>query len=130
MANNADLDRLHSAKASLKAFAVSAVEERTLTSAQITGNVNEMIGLIYVTKTTPKYFGGLLRAYFDGMRDVLIQPQTIFRYKIEGKFYSIKGNKDFPSWKTLPRERWTDLGKYGGIYWRGTNNPYFVANSN
>lgn len=57
------------------------------------------------------------RQYFDGYYDALTAINTCFLYEVDGLFYSVSSSKDtgFPSWDTLPRECWDDLGQHGAI---------------
>ena len=127
-ASNRDYAIYRSIKTNLFNLAKYQAEHQTLTSSEITEKSLEWIDSLYGdrSQSTPKYLRGQLIEYFDALRDALIEPATVFLYLVDGQFYSVRKTSDFPSWDTLPREMWGKLGECGGIYWRDTNNPYFV----
>jgi len=57
------------------------------------------------------------RQYFKGFYDAVIDANTCFLYCVDGAFYSVSSSKNtgFPSWDTLPRERWDGIGECGAI---------------
>ena len=65
--------------------------------------------------------------YCTGAHDGLIEPLLVFRYCIDGEYYSIPRDAGFPRWDTLPRCRWAECNQdTGGTYWRDTNEPWFL----
>lgn len=116
-------------KASLKILAFYSVGRYTQLEASeraqawITGFIEK------APKSLPKGEIGRLWAYWEGLKDAAWNDQTVFLYKVGGKFYSVSHSKtpEFPSWDTLPREQWDSLGEHGGIYWRGTYAPFYIS---
>ena len=129
-ASDRDYEIYRRIKLRLFDFAKQVSEQRNLTSLEIGAKSREWIDGLYNgrSQSTPKYLRGQLTEYFDALNDALIKPQTVFLYCVDGEFYSVKGNTDYPSWDTLPRDMWGSLGGKGGIYWKKTTKPYFVKN--
>ena len=127
--NNADLNRYNDAKTQLRTLVKLAVDLQRKTQKEILKEKEEIIsGIFGHNKKTPRYLAASLNNYFDGFYDAMIAGHTVFLYNIEGQFYklghSYQKGLDFPTWDTLPREKWGSLKEYGGIYWRKTLKPF------
>ena len=74
-------------------------------------------------KGTPQWVKTQAWSYLLGYWDCFKHEHQAHLYKVEGKFYRCRTQPDdkrvahFPGWNTLSREQWSDLVKFGGIYW-------------
>ena len=84
----------------------------------------------------PDHVKDYLSGYFDAIRGEIEREETIFSYKIFGKFYSVfSGHEEkygLQRYDVLPREIWThpDFGLLGQRIWKETKHPYYGYDHN